>query len=224
MNPSSLLSPQQIPHKKELIKEELINSLTHGAGIVLSVFGFGALLTVSILCGDAWSIVAASIYGIALVLLYTASTLYHALQNPIVKHRLRILDHCAIFVLIAGTYTPFMLISLRASFWGSILFVSIWLLATFGIVLKLFFTGRYESLSTLMYVVMGWLVVVAAKQMIESVPLPGLYWLAAGGIVYSIGAIFYAWKNIPYNHSLWHVFVLIGSICHYIAICFYVVC
>jgi hemolysin III len=218
MKPSSVPSPHQFARK-----EELINSLTHGAGIVLSVFGFGALLSVSILRGDAWSIVAANVYGIALVLLYTTSTLYHALQSPIVKHRLRILDYCAIFVFIAGTYTPFMLISLRASLWGSILLGSIWLLAVLGIVLKPFFTGRYKSLSTFMYIVMGWLVVIAAKQMIDSVPRPDLYWLAAGGIVYSIGAIFYAWKNIPYNHSLWHVFVLVGSICHYIAICGYVI-
>lgn len=204
-------------------KEEIANYLTHGLGIALSVFGFGALLTLAIVRGDAWSIASASIYGIALILLYTSSTLYHAFRNPGIKRKLRILDHCAIFVLIAGTYTPFMLISLRATLWGSFLFVSIWILAAVGIVLKLFFTGRYELVSTLMYVAMGWLVVIAARPMMISVPTPGLWWLVAGGIVYSVGSVFYAWERLPFHHSLWHVFVLAGSICHYIAICFYVV-
>lgn len=216
--------PSHIEHKHQSsAKEEIANYLTHGFGVALSVVGFAALLTLAILRGDAWSIVSASIYGIALILLYTSSTLYHAFRNPSIKRRLRILDHCAIFVLIAGTYTPFMLISLRATLWGSILFVSIWLLAAVGIVLKLFFTGKYELLSTLMYVAMGWLVLIAAKPMMDSVPVPGLWWLAAGGIVYSVGSAFYAWERLPFHHSLWHVFVLAGSICHYIAICFYVV-
>jgi hemolysin III len=203
-------------------KEEIANSLTHGVGIVLSVFGFGALLTVAIIHGDVWSIVSAIVYGIALTMLYTSSTLYHAFRHPTIKRRLRVLDHCAIFVLIAGTYTPFLLVSLRATVWGSALFVTIWLCAAIGIVLKLFFTGRYELFSTLMYVAMGWLVVLAAKPMMESVPMTGLWWLVGGGVVYSIGAAFYRWERLPFHHSLWHVFVLLGSICHYIAICFYV--
>lgn len=211
------------PSEQFSAKEEIANYLTHGFGIALSLIGFGALLTLAIVRGDAWSIASASVYGVALILLYTSSTLYHAFRNPTIKKKLRILDHCAIFVLIAGTYTPFMLVSLRATLWGSILFVTIWSCAAVGIVLKLFFTGRYELFSTLMYVAMGWLVVLALKPMLENVPIPAIWWLAAGGIIYSIGAIFYRWERLPFHHSLWHIFVLCGSICHYIAICFYVV-
>lgn len=217
------VSTSKSPAQPYSAKEEIANYLTHGFGIALSLVGFGALLTLAIVHGDAWSIASASIYGLALILLYTSSTLYHAFRNPIIKRKLRILDHCAIFVLIAGTYTPFMLISLRATVWGSILFVTIWLCAAVGIVLKLFFTGRYELFSTIMYVAMGWLVIIAIKPMLESVPLPGLWWLVAGGITYSVGAAFYRWERLPFHHSLWHIFVLGGSICHYIAICFYVV-
>lgn len=217
------VSTSESPAQPYSAKEEIANYLTHGFGIALSLFGFGALLTLAIVRGDAWSIASASIYGLALILLYTSSTLYHAFRNPTIKRKLRILDHCAIFILIAGTYTPFMLISLRATLWGSILFVTIWLCAAVGIVLKLFFTGRYELFSTIMYVAMGWLVIIAIKPMLESVPLPGLWWLVAGGITYSVGAAFYCWERLPFHHSLWHIFVLGGSICHYIAICFYVV-
>jgi len=217
------VSAPESPAQPYSAKEEIANYLTHGFGIALSLFGFGALLTLAIVRGDAWSIASASIYGLALILLYTSSTLYHAFRNPTIKRKLRILDHCAIFILIAGTYTPFMLISLRATLWGSILFVTIWLCAAVGIVLKLFFTGCYELFSTMMYIAMGWLVIIAIKPMLESVPLPGLWWLVAGGITYSVGAAFYRWERLPFHHSVWHIFVLGGSICHYIAICFYVV-
>lgn len=207
----------------ETFKEELANSITHGIGAVLSVFGFGVLLTLAILQRDVWSIISVSIYGVALTLLYTTSTLYHALQRPNVKRTLQILDHCAIFVLIAGTYTPFLLVSLRTTLGGMILFGIIWILALTGIILKLFFTGKFVLLSTAMYVLMGWLAVFAAQPMIERVPMPGLWWLLAGGIAYTLGTVFYLAKRLPFHHSIWHVFVLGGSVCHFIAICFYVV-
>jgi hemolysin III len=198
-------------------REELVNALTHGAGVVASLAGGGALLTLAALSGDARRIVGAGVFVAALVLLYTASTLYHAIRHDAAKARLKVLDHCAIFVLIAGTYTPFTLVSLRGG-WGWGLFATIWLLAVAGIVFKLYYTGRFKRTSTLIYLAMGWLVVVAAGPLSESVATATLVWLVLGGLAYSAGTIFYVSDRVPYAHGIWHAFVLLGSVCHFVAV------
>jgi hemolysin III len=197
--------------------EEIANAITHGIGLLLSIAGFVVLLVLAALRGTAWHIVACSIYGATLICLYTASTLYHAVISPRVKHALRIFDHSAIYLLIAGTYTPFLLVSLRGP-WGWSLFGVIWGLALAGILFKFWFVERFGILSTAVYVAMGWLVVIAAKPVITHVPFTALMWLFAGGLAYTGGVIFFAAKRIPYSHAIWHIFVLAGSICHYFAV------
>ncbi|MEK6301769.1 MAG: hemolysin III family protein [Acidobacteriota bacterium] len=200
---------------------ELANSITHGVGLALSLAGFGVLLTLAILRGNAWHIIGCSVYGASLVFLYTASTLYHSLRSPRAKHVLKVLDHSAIFLLIAGTYTPFTLVSLRG-FWGWLLFALVWSLCVFGIVFKLLFVNRLEVLSTILYVMMGWVCIIAVKPLLAAVPPGGIAWLLAGGLFYTAGVFFFATKRVPYSHAIWHVFVLAGSICHFFAVFFYV--
>lgn len=202
-------------------KEELANSITHGVGIALSLAALVTLVSYASMQGDMWKIVSFAIYGLSLILLYTASTLYHSFEDVKIKHYLKIFDHSAIYLLIAGTYTPFMLVMLRESI-GWLLFGFIWGLALAGICFKLFFAGRFQILSTIIYLLMGWMVAFAFKPMIDHIPEGGLYWLLAGGIFYSLGVIFYLWKRIPYHHAIWHLFVLGGSICHFFAVLFYV--
>jgi hemolysin III len=200
-----------------LTLEELANTITHGVGLLLSVAGFVALLIFAILHGDVSHIVACSIYGITLVCLYTASTLYHAVLSPGLKRGLKIFDHSAIYLLIAGTYTPFLLLYLRGA-WGWSLFGVIWGLAFAGIVFKFWFVDHFQHVSTAVYLAMGWLVVIAAKPVLARVPTISLLWIAAGGLLYSLGVIFYIWKRLPYSHAVWHLFVLAGSACHYVAV------
>jgi hemolysin III len=202
--------------------EEVANTITHGIGLLLSVVGFVVLLVLAALRGTAWHIVACSIYGATLICLYTASTLYHAAISPRVKRALRIFDHSAIYLLIAGTYTPFLLVSLRGP-WGWSLFGVIWGLALAGVLFKFWFVERFVILSTAVYIAMGWLVVIAAKPVITHVPFTALIWLLAGGLAYTGGVIFFAAKRIPYSHAIWHLFVLAGSICHYFAVLFTVI-
>jgi hemolysin III len=202
--------------------EEVANTITHGIGLLLSVVGFVVLLVLAALRGSAWHIVACSIYGATLISLYTASTLYHAVISPRVKRALRIFDHSAIYLLIAGTYTPFLLVSLRGP-WGWSLFGVIWGLALAGVLFKFWFVERFVILSTAVYIAMGWLVVIAAKPVITHVPFTALIWLLAGGLAYTGGVIFFAAKRIPYSHAIWHLFVLAGSICHYFAVLFTVI-
>ena len=197
--------------------EEIANAITHGIGLLLSIAGFVVLLVLAALRGTAWHIVACSIYGATLICLYTASTLYHAVISPRVKRALRIFDHSAIYVLIAGTYTPFLLVSLRGP-WGWSLFGVIWGLALVGVLFKFWFVERFAILSTAVYIAMGWLVVIAAKPVITHLPLTAIIWLLAGGLAYTGGVIFFAAKRIPYSHAIWHLFVLAGSICHYFAV------
>lgn len=198
-------------------REELANVLTHGAGAVASLAGAAVLVAVAALRGDAWKVVGSAVFGTTLVLLYTASTLYHAARAPRVKARLKVLDHCAIYLLIAGSYTPFTLIGLRGG-WGWSLFGVIWGLAVAGTVFKLFFIGRFPRLSTAIYVAMGWLVLVAIAPMLHRIPLPTLLWLAAGGVTYTAGTVFYHSRRIPYAHAIWHCFVIGGSACHFAAV------
>jgi hemolysin III len=204
-----------------MIKEETINAWTHGLGALLSLAGLVVLVILASLRGDAWHIVSCSIYGVMLLLLFSSSTLYHSFRNERVKHVLRIIDHAAIFLLIAGTYTPFVLVNLRGG-WGWSLFGVIWGLALAGIVFQVFFVSRFRLLQTVIYLLMGWLVVIAVKPLLTRVALPGLLWLLAGGLSYTVGALFYLWKKLPYHHAVWHLFVLGGAICHYFAVLFYV--
>jgi len=207
--------------KHYTIGEEIASSITHGVGAVLSIAALVILVVLAAKKGDAWRIVSFSIYGASLILLYLASTLYHGIQHPGAKHVFQILDHSSIFLLIAGTYTPFLLVNLRGP-WGWTLFGIIWALAVVGIVFKAVFIGKWKKLSTLAYVAMGWLVVVALKPMLAVIPKPGLAWLAAGGLAYTGGVVFYAWKSVKFMHMIWHLFVLAGSICHFFAILLYV--
>ncbi len=197
--------------------EEWANCLTHAAGVLLSLAGMAVLVTVAARRGDTWDVVAATVFGISLVLLYTASTLYHTFRQPETKRLLRKFDHAAIFLLIAGTYTPFLLVSLRGP-WGWSLFGIIWSLAVAGIVLKFWFAGRFTIVSTLLYLAMGWLVVVATRPMLAAVAPAQLGFLLAGGLCYTGGTVFYLWRSLPYHHAVWHLFVLGGSVCHYFAV------
>ena len=197
--------------------EEIANTVTHGIGLLLSIAGFVVLLVFAILRGTAWHVVACSIYGATLTCLYAASTLYHAAVSARLKRALRIFDHSAIYLLIAGTYTPFLLLNLRGP-WGWSLFGAIWGLALAGILFKFWFVGHWEHLSTAIYVLMGWLALIATKPVLAHVPSTTLWWLLAGGLFYSGGVIFYVWKRLPYSHAVWHVFVLAGSTCHYFAV------
>ncbi len=202
--------------------EELLNSVTHGLGLLLSVAGIAFLLAIAIKHGTAWHVVGSAIYGATLMSLYLASTLYHALPSPQWKRLLRVLDHSAIYLLIAGTYTPFMLVNLRGG-WGWSLLAIIWGCAMAGILCKVFFVNRFPALSTALYVAMGWLVVVAVRPVLTHVSAAGVRWLVAGGVTYTLGVVFFATRRIPYAHAIWHVFVVAGSICHYLAVLYAVV-
>jgi len=204
--------------------EEIAHSVTHGIGILLSIAGLAVLVAFAALRGDAWHIVGCSIFGATLVLAYTASTVYHAIPGTFqrAKKVLRVLDHAAIYLLIAGTYTPFTLVNLRGP-WGWTLFGVVWGMAVAGIVFKATLIGRLRVLSVAFYVVMGWLVLIAARPLGRAVGLGGLVLLIAGGVVYTLGVAFYAWKRLPYHHAIWHGFVLAGSTLHFFAVLFYVV-
>ena len=202
--------------------EEIASSVIHGLGAVLGIAGLGVLTAFASLYGNAWHIVSCSIFGATLILLYTTSTLYHSIPLPRVKAVLRTLDHSAIFILIAGTYTPFLLVNLRGP-WGWSLFALIWGLALIGI-LRRIVRGRDSGLfSVALYIGMGWAVVVAAKPLLNSVAPGGLWLLLLGGLAYTLGVVFYVWERLPYNHAIWHVFVLAGSVLHFFAILFYVI-
>ena len=202
--------------------EESINVSSHALGFVLSIIALGALLFNSLPGGDILKIVSAAIFGCALVLTYATSTIYHSSRSPLQRSRMRIMDHACIYLLIAGTYTPFVLIVLQG-FIGWTIFGISWGMAITGITLKIFFTGRYRLLFTLMYLFMGWLIVFAIVPLIEKMPVIGMRWLVAGGLAYSMGAILYAIRKIPLNHAIFHVFTMVGSICHFIAVYWYVI-
>lgn len=201
--------------------EEKINIVSHAIGIGLSIIALVLLVIFSSIYGTVWHIVSFSIYGISLVILYTASTIYHSIQNPKWRYRFNIVDHSAIYILIAGTYTPFALVTLNGTV-GWILFGVTWGIAAIGIIFKIFFTGKFDIVSTVAYVAMGWIVIFAINPLIESLPSTGLFWLLLGGIFYTVGAVIYALKKIKYNHAIFHIFVLLGSFSHFFAIFFYV--
>ena len=197
--------------------EELANALTHGLGALAALVGGGVLVTLAALHGDGWQLGAAIVFASSLLLLYVASTLYHASRHPLARARLKVFDHCAIYLLIAGTYTPFTLIGLRGEL-GRNLFIAIWALALAGIVFKLFFTGRFKLVSTLIYIAMGWLVVLAIKPVMAALDAWTFGWLLAGGLAYTLGTVFYHRPGLRYSHAIWHLFVVTGSVCHYIAV------
>jgi hemolysin III len=204
------------------IREEFFNTISHGFGLLLSIPALVLLVVFASIYGDAWHIVSFSIYGTSLVLLYLASTLYHGVSNRVLKKKLNVLDHAAIYLLIAGTYTPFLLVILRGA-WGWSLFGVIWGIAVIGIALKIFISGKLKIVSAITYVLMGWIVIIAIKPLINNLETGGLWWLFAGGICYTVGAIFYVWKKIPLNHGIFHLFVLGGSFAHWWAVFFYLV-
>lgn len=204
------------------VREEIAHSAIHGVGILFSVAGLVALLLVARRTGEPGHVVACTIYGLTLILLYLASTLYHSIPSPRAKGVLRVLDHSAIYLLIAGTYTPITLISLRGS-WGWTLFGLVWGMAIAGIVLKVAAIGRFRWLSMVLYLGMGWLVVIAMEPLLLAVSHDGVWLLFLGGVSYTVGTVFYGWRRLPYHHAVWHAFVLAGSILHFFAVLFYVV-
>lgn len=201
--------------------EEKLNVISHAFGFALSIVGLILLIFRAQEFGNLLHLTSFSIFGASLILLYAASTFYHSAKKPVLRYRLNILDHASIYILIAGTYTPFALVTLQGMV-GWTIFGIIWGMALTGVVLKLFYTGRYHLLSTAMYVAMGWIIVFAIKPLLNNLDLTGLLWLFAGGISYTLGAVFFSIEKIKFNHAIFHLFVLLGSFCHFISIYLYV--
>lgn len=201
--------------------EERINILSHVLGFVLSIVALVLLVRHASINGDVWHVVSFSVFGVSLMILYAASTVYHSARNIQFRRKMRIVDHASIYILIAGTYTPFTLVTLNG-FSGWMIFGITWGMAVVGIVLKLFYTGKYDAVSTLMYVFMGWIIVFAIEPLIDNLSSDGLFWLVAGGMAYTTGAILYSIKKIKFNHAIFHVFVLAGSFCHFVSVYFYI--
>ena len=201
--------------------EEIANCVTHGVGLALSVAGLVALVVVAWVYGGAWQIVSGSVYGASLVTLYAASTFYHGVRGARAKRLLQVVDHCCIYLLIAGTYTPFTLVTLRGG-WGWTLFGLVWGLSLAGILFRVLFGNRYRPVAVASYVLLGWLCVIAAKPILATVPAGALAWLVAGGLAYTSGVAFFASRRIRHGHAIWHLFVLGGSICHFFAVVLYV--
>lgn len=198
-------------------REERLNATLHGLGALLAVAGLSTMLVRAAVHGDAWHVVSAAVFGSSLLLLYMASSLYHGISHSRAKNILEILDHCAIYLLIAGTYTPFALVTLRGPL-GWSLFGIVWGLALFGIVMQAVYPGRLRNLMTFLYVLMGWLVILAAKPLLANLPGAALAWLVAGGVLYTGGVYFYYRKRFVFSHAVWHLFVLAGSVCHFVAV------
>jgi hemolysin III len=206
--------------RRPTLGEEIANSISHGIGLVLAIVATPILIIAALRYGNTWRIVGVSVFAASMVTLYLSSTLYHALTHDRAKQVFRMFDHCAIFLLIAGTYTPFTLGILRGP-WGWTLLGLIWTLAAIGLTMKMVLRARYSWLSVILYLVMGWLVVIAAPQILRVMPLSGLAWLAAGGIAYTAGVGFYAAHRVRYAHFAWHLFVIAGTVCHFFAVLWY---
>lgn len=209
----------------DTLGEEMLNAVTHSIAAGMSIVGLIVLVTAAVVNGDVYRIVGVSIYGASLILLYLASTIFHAAHLPTVsvslRHRLRVADHIGIFLLIAGTYTPILLGPLRGRLgWSFLLFI--WAFALLGSIAKLFFTGRFHFVATFAYVAMGWSAVFIIGVLFEKMGSQGALWIIAGGIVYTLGVIPYLWEKLPYNHAIWHLFVIGGSMCHFFGIYFHV--
>ena len=202
-------------------REESFNAATHALGALLGIAGFILLVIFESKKTD-WSLFSVIVYGLSIIILFTASTLYHSVKSEKRKQYFRIVDHISIYLLIAGTYTPILLITLADSL-GWTLFWVVWGIALFGVFLKLFYTGKFEIFSTLLYLIMGWLIVFDFSNLLASMPTNGIIFLIIAGLSYTVGIIFYAVQRIPYNHVIWHLFVLAGAIFHYFMIFFYVI-
>lgn len=202
--------------------EEIANAITHGVGALLAIAALVLLIVFAAKYGDAWYVVSYTIYGVCLVLLYLFSTLYHSICVKSAKRVFRIFDHASIYILIAGTYTPFALTVLRKH-GGWIIFGVVWGATIVGIVTKVFFCGKFEKMSTLLYVVMGWMIVFYIKTLLAALALNGIILLVAGGIIYTLGALLFLFDKIPYNHAIWHLFVIGGSACHFFCILLYLI-
>ncbi len=203
--------------REQTRSEEIVNAILHGIGAGLSIAALVVLIIYASIHGDIWHLVSFSIYGATLIILYLASTLYHSFPKGKWKNILHVVDHSSIFLLIAGTYTPVTLTAMRGP-WGWSIFGVIWGIALLGIILKIFWMGKLKFLSVGLYVIMGWLIVIAIKPLIESLETFSLIFLLAGGLSYSIGIIFYIWRRLKYSHGIWHLFVLAGSICHFFTV------
>ncbi len=201
--------------------EERINIASHAIGLVLSFIALLLMVRHASLYGNIWHIVSFSVFGLSLIILYASSTLYHSAKDPVFRSKLRVLDHATIYILIAGTYTPFTLITL-GGVTGWVIFGASWGMAITGIFLKIFFTGKFDLLSTVMYVFMGWIIVFAFEPLVNNLSSEGLFWLVAGGVSYTVGAILYSIGKIKFNHAIFHVFVLLGSFCHFVSVYYYV--
>lgn len=204
-------------YRKLSLGEEIFNSITHGIGTLLSVAALVTLIVIAVMKGSVWHVVSFTIFGSTLVLLYLSSTLYHSFTSEKLKNLFARFDHAAIFLLIAGTYTPFLLTSLRSTL-GWVMFGIIWGLAIAGVVIRSIYLTRFRKLMVALYLGMGWLMIIAVGPMMENLPKMSLLFLLLGGIFYSVGVIFYVWRNLKYGHGIWHIFVLAGSIMHYFAV------
>jgi hemolysin III len=208
--------------RRYALGEEIANSITHGVGAALAVAGLAVMVTLAATRGSASHVVGCAVFGVTLVLMYGASTLYHSIPHPRAKRVLQVLDHSAIYLVIAGTYTPFLLVSLRGTT-GWVLLATVWAIAAAGIVFSSTLGRRVHFLSVVLYVGMGWIAVVVFRQLAASLGLAGMALLVSGGVVYTAGVIFYGWKRLPYNHAIWHVFVLAGSALHFAAVLGFVI-
>jgi hemolysin III len=200
--------------------EELANTVTHGIGAALGTAGLVVIVVFAALRGDAWRVVSLSVYGATLVLLYSASTLFHWVRHPRIKKFFQAMDHSAIYLLIAGTYTPITLVQMRGA-WGWTIFGVIWGLAILGIGATVLLSGRWRAVGVALYLAMGWLILIALKPLLRMVPTGLIVWMAIGGVCYTIGVVFYRMHSLRYHHALWHVFVLAGSVCHYFGLLLY---
>lgn len=199
--------------------EEIANSITHGIGVAFGIAALVILVVFAAQRGDVWGVVSFSIFGTTLILLYMASTLYHSFRDEKLKRFFKLMDHCSIYLLIAGSYTPIMLTAMRGP-WGWTMFGIVWGLAILGVVFKLLFIGRFKVISVIIYLLMGWIIMIAFKPMVASVPPGMIMWLFIGGGCYTLGVVFYAWRTFPYHHAVWHLFVLGGSISHFFGVLF----
>ncbi len=214
---SPLSENMQNLHKAAELRRELANALTHGIGMLFGIASIPVLSAVAARVDNIAGIVGATIYAFTLMMVFTFSTLYHGMQHPVAKRVLKIFDHISIFFLIAGTYTPFLLTFMLDAF-GITLLSVLWSLVLIGMVFKIFFTGRFKAVSTVIYLIMGWMLLVGGKRFFEVLPTPVMVMLIVGGGLYTLGTIFYMAKRIPYHHAIWHLFVLAAAVCHYVAV------
>ncbi len=209
------------PKSRYSLGEEIANAVTHGLGVGLSIAALTLLVVFAAIWGNGWHLASAIVYGVTMLLLYVSSTLYHSVPGQKARHIFKIIDHSSIYLLIAGTYTPFTLVTLRES-GGWWLFGIVWSLAVAGVALEAFWVYRPKWLSAVVYLAMGWLVVVAINPLVAHLPSTGVWLLVAGGLAYTLGTVFYVLKKVPYTHAVWHLFVLAGSVCHFLAVMLFV--